>query len=103
VIEAGPNDRFEFIHTPGRVEEVPTLYKEDFEEAAAFLNCSPVVVATLIHLCVHKLMPLLTESGKIVDNEIVSLIRRGLAVEIQEEIDLLRRIDTGESDLKGAR
>ena len=103
VIEAGLKDRFEFFHTPGRVEEVPILYKEDFEEAAAFLNRSPRGVATLIHLCVHKLMPLLTESGKIVDNEIASLIRRELAVKIQEEIDLLRRINTGEIDLKGGK
>ena len=86
---------------PARVEEIPTLRKEDFEEAATFLNSSPRGVVALIHLCVHKLMPLLTESGKIVDDEIASLVRRGLAVEIQEERDLLRRIGTGEIDLKG--
>ena len=86
---------------PARVEEIPTLRKEDFEEAAAFLNSSPHGVAALIHLCVHKLMLLLTESGKIVDDEIASLVRKGLEVEIREEMDLLRRFGAGEINLKG--
>jgi hypothetical protein len=91
---------------PTTVEEIPTLRQEDFEEAAAVLDRSPRGVVALIHLCVHKLMPLLAESGKIVDEEIASLARKGLRVEIQEEMDLLRRIGDnavhpGEIDLKG--
>jgi hypothetical protein len=75
---------------------------EDFEEAAAVLNKSPRAAAALIRICIQNMMPLLKETGKNLDENISSLVRKGLEVEIQQAMDVLqviRRNPGQESDV----
>ncbi len=77
---------------PVSIEENLDLRQEDFEEAATILNKSPRGAAALVHLCVQKLMPLLNQDSKKFDENISSLISRGLEVEIQQAMDVLQII-----------
>jgi Domain of unknown function (DUF4145) len=87
---------------PFRVAERPDLVAEDFEEAATILDKSPRGAAALIHLSIQTLMQ---EKGKQLDDEIASLISKGLQVEIQEAMDALQVLGnngghSGQTDLK---
>ena len=89
---------------PFRVAERPDLVAEDFEEAATILDKSPRGAAALIHLSIQTLMPLVKENGKHLDDEIASLLSKGLQVEIQEAMDALQVLGdgahSGQIDLK---
>jgi hypothetical protein len=74
---------------PFRVAERPDLVAEDFEEAATILDKSPRGAAALIHLSIQTLMQ---ENGKQLDDEIASLISKGLQVEIQDAMDVLQEL-----------
>ena len=67
-------------------------FSEDFEEAAAVLNKSPRAAAALIRICIQNMMPLLKETGKSLDENISSLVRKGLEAEIQQAMDVLQVI-----------
>jgi hypothetical protein len=71
---------------PGRGEEMPDLdlVEADFEEAAAMLNKFPRGATALIHVCIEKLMPLLK------NEDISSLVRKGLEVEIHQTMEALQ-------------
>jgi hypothetical protein len=77
---------------PFRVAERPDLVAEDFEEAATILDKSPRGAAALIHLSIQTLMQ---EKGKQLDDEVASLISKGLQVEIQEAMDALQVLGNG--------
>jgi peroxiredoxin family protein len=64
------------------------LVEADFEEAAAMLNKFPRGATALIHVCIEKLMPLLKKAGK--DEDISSLVRKGLEVEIHQTMEALQ-------------
>jgi hypothetical protein len=88
-------------HVQASVEEVEEA-SEDFEEAAAILNKSPRGAAALIRICIQNMMPLMKETGKNLDENISSLVRKGLEVEIQQAMDVLqviRRNPGQESDV----
>ena len=91
-------------HVEASVEEVEEA-SEDFEEAAAILNKSPRGAAALIRICIQNMMPLMKETGKNLDENISSLVRKGLEVEIQQAMDVLQVVrknpsQTTEFDLK---
>jgi hypothetical protein len=65
---------------------------EDFEEAAAILNKYPRAAAALIRICIQNMMPLLKQTGKNLDENISSLLRKGLEVQIQQAMDVLQVI-----------
>ena len=69
-----------------RAEEHKTA--DDIEEAAAIVNRFPDGAAALIRVCIRKMMPLLEQSGKNLDDNISSLVHKGLEVEIQQSMDL---------------
>jgi hypothetical protein len=73
-------------------EQVQDEASEDFEEAAAFLNKSPGAAAALIRVCIQKMMPLLKQTGKNLDENIALLVRKGLEVEIRQATDVLQVI-----------
>src|SRR6516164_2984812 len=67
---------------PINVDKTPALAEEDFEEAAAILTKSPRGATALMRVCIQKLMPLLKQDGKNLDDWMSSLVRKGLEVDI---------------------
>jgi hypothetical protein len=91
----------EHVEEDGEDEEV----SEVFEEAAAILNKFPRGAAALTHVCIQNMIPLLEQTGKNLDENISSLVRKGLEVEIQQAMDVLQVVrkspsQTTEVDLK---
>jgi Domain of unknown function (DUF4145) len=63
---------------------------EDFEKAAAILNKSPDGAAALMRICIQNMLPLLKKEGRELDDNISSLVHKGLEVEIQQSMDTLQ-------------
>ena len=75
---------------PINVDKTPALAEEDFEEAAAILTKSPRGATALMRVCIQKLMPLLKQDGKNLDDWMSSLVRKGLEVDIQQAMEVLQ-------------
>ena len=86
-------------------EDMPAPIREDFEEAAAIVNRSPRGAAALLRLCIQNLIPLFGEKGENINEDIASLVSKGLKSEVQQAMDVLRVIGNnavhpGQMDLK---
>ena len=73
--------------------------------ASHILNKFPRGAAALTRVCIQNMMPLLKENAKNLDENISSLVRKGLEVEIQQAMDVLQVVrrnpsQTTEVDLK---
>jgi Domain of unknown function (DUF4145) len=86
VVEGEFEEVEEHVEEDGEDEEV----SEDFEEAAAILNKFPRGAAALTRACIQNMMPLLEQTGKNLDENISSLVRKGLEVEIQQAMEVLQ-------------
>ncbi|HVX34839.1 MAG TPA: DUF4145 domain-containing protein [Hyphomicrobium sp.] len=71
--------------------DLPDDATKDYEEAAAILVRSPRGACALLRLCLMKLMVHLGHSGNL-DDDIKSLVRAGLDIEVQQSCDVVRVI-----------
>jgi len=72
--------------------DMPTDPKADYEEARAIVDRSPRGAVALLRLAVQKLCKALGEPGKKINEDIGSLVRKGLSPQVQQALDALRVI-----------
>ncbi|HZR18431.1 MAG TPA: DUF4145 domain-containing protein [Verrucomicrobiae bacterium] len=73
-------------------QELPPEIISDFEEARGIVTASPRGAAALLRLSIQKLCKHLGESGKNIDGDIASLVKKGLNPTIQQALDIVRVI-----------
>ncbi len=88
--------------------DLPAAIKLDFEEAREIVEASPRGAAALLRLTVQKLCAHLGERGKKIDDDIASLVKKGLNPLVQQALDIVRVIGNeavhpGVLDLKDDR
>lgn len=89
-------------------EDLTDEIKADFNEARTILDLSPRGAAALLRLCIQKLCKRLGCPGKDINDDIASLVAKGLDPKIQKALDIVRVIGNecvhpGTMDLKDDR
>lgn len=72
--------------------DLPDDIASDFNEARSIVDASPRGAAALLRLCVQKLCSHLGEKGRSIDDDIASLVKKGLAPVVQKSLDVVRVI-----------
>lgn len=73
-------------------EDMPAEIKKDYEEALLILSLSPRSAAALLRLAIQKLCKELGEEGNNINDDIASLVKKGLSAKIQQSLDFVRVI-----------
>lgn len=81
---------FQGIELPN--EDLNEEVKIDYLEASSILQKSPRGAAALLRLTIQKLCVQLGEKGKDLNTDIGNLVKKGLAVKVQQSLDSLRVI-----------
>lgn len=89
-------------------QDLPEDIAHDFNEARSVIDLSPRGAAALLRLCIQKLCKHLGEKGVNLDDDIASLVSKGLNPTIQKSLDIVRVIGNesvhpGTLDLKDDR
>lgn len=82
----------EKITLPSPNEDIEEEIKKDYLEAASIVEKSPKASAALLRLAIQKLCKQLGKPGKDLNDDIASLVRDGLPVQIQKALDSVRVI-----------
>jgi len=89
-------------------EDLSEDIKLDFLEAAKIVQLSPRGAAALLRLCVQKMCVQLGEKGKHINTDIAALVKKGLSVQVQQALDIVRvtgndAVHPGQIDLRDDR
>ena len=86
-------------------EDMPAEIRADFVEASTILDQSLRGAAALLRLCIQKLMAHLDLKGKNINDDIATLVARGLDGRMQKALDVVRvvgndAVHPGQIDLR---
>jgi hypothetical protein len=81
-----------FSSSPLAHPDMPESVADDYKEARTVVSLSPRGACALLRLALQKLCVELGESGQNINDDIASLVKKGLLPQIQQSLDVLRVI-----------